>query len=158
MRHAFLYDDKLLIEQYVKGREIEVSVLGNERPRASVPGEIIPNHEFYSYRAKYIDPEGATLAVPAKLTKAQVSAVQRMALKAYKVLCLEGMARVDMFLTSHGPVLSEVNTIPGFTNISMYPKLWEASGLPYPKLLDELIVLALAKHSRKKRLKTNFTL
>lgn len=153
---AFRYDRKILIEECVKGREIECAVLGNDNPIASVPGEIIPRHEFYSYEAKYLDPEGAALIIPAKLPKSTVKKVWELALRTFKVLCCEGMARVDFFITKNEKVLvNEINTIPGFTNISMYPKLWEASGIPYPKLIDRLIQLALERFRKEKRLKTS---
>ncbi len=156
VKSAFKYDVKILVEQAVVGREIEVSVLGNENPIASVPGEVITQNGFYSYEAKYIDENGALLEVPAKLSPSVVKKIQNMALKTYKTLCLEGMARVDMFLTTSGRVvINEVNTIPGFTNISMYPKLWEVSGISYTKLLGTLIHLALLRHNRQQQLKTS---
>lgn len=154
---AFEYDRKILIEEYIPGREIECSVLGNEHPIASIAGEIIPQHEFYSYEAKYLDDNGALLEVPANITNAELKEVQKLAIEAYKVLCCEGMARVDMFLTPDGRViLNEINTIPGFTTISMYPKLWEASGISYPDLIDRLIQLALARFEEEQKLKTTF--
>lgn len=156
LQDAFQYDTKILIEEYVKGREIECSVLGNEDPIASVPGEVIPRHEFYSYEAKYIDPEGAALKVPADLPPSIVKKVQDLAIRAFEALCCEGMARVDFFLKENGDVVvNEINTIPGFTKISMYPKLWEASGIPYSKLLDRLIELALERFDREKKLKVS---
>ncbi|MEK7154646.1 MAG: D-alanine--D-alanine ligase A, partial [Patescibacteria group bacterium] len=124
------------------GREIECSVLDG---RASVPGEIIPNDDFYTYKAKYLDPEGAKLVIPAPLSPALTKQVQDLAVTAFKTLCCEGMARVDFFLKGSDLYINELNTIPGFTNISMYPKLWEASGLPYSQLLDRLIQLAMLK-------------
>jgi D-alanine-D-alanine ligase len=146
---AFRYDTKVLVEEFVKGREIEVSVLGNEEPIASVAGEIIPSHEFYSYEAKYLDAEGARLVIPAKLDPERIKEAERLALRTFECLCCEGMARVDMFLTENGSLLiNEINTIPGFTAISMYPKLWEASGIPYAKLIDRLIQLAIDRHER----------
>jgi len=148
---AFNYDNKILIEEAIAGREIETSVLGNDNPEVSFPGEVIPAHEFYDYDAKYLDENGAKLIIPAKLTKSQITKIQKLAIKTYQVLCCEGMARVDMFLTPKGKVIiNEINTIPGFTSISMYPKLWEASGLSYQKLTDKLISLALAKHKSHK--------
>ncbi len=154
---AFRYDSKVLVEEAIKGREIEISVLGNENPVASVPGEILPTHEFYDYEAKYIDENGAVFEIPAKLTKAEIKKIQDLAVKAYKALCCEGMARVDMFLDKKGQVLiNEINTIPGFTKISMYPKLWEASGVPYSKLIDKLIQLALARFKKESALKTSY--
>lgn len=151
--HAFKYDRKVLIETAISGREIECSILGNDDPRASLPGEIIPKLDFYSYEAKYLDDNGAELAIPANLDASQTAAIQRNALAAFKALQCEGMARVDCFLTAEGKVLiNEVNTIPGFTKISMYPKLWEASGLAYGDLLDELIRLALERHEVQQQL------
>jgi D-alanine-D-alanine ligase len=154
---AFLYDSKILIEEYIKGREIEVAVLGNEHPRASTPGEIIPTHEFYSYEAKYIDENGALLQIPAKLPKPVVKKVQELAVRTFKVLECEGMARVDFFVTKSGKAcVNEINTIPGFTKISMYPKLWEASGVKYPELINRLIQLAIDRFNREKKLKTSY--
>ena len=153
---AFRYDHKVLIEANADGREIEVSVLGNEEPISSVPGEIIPRHEFYTYEAKYIDDHGAGLAIPADLPETTVRKVQTLAIQAYNVLCCEGMARVDCFLRGENDVLiNEINTIPGFTRISMYPKLWEASGISYTELVDRLIQLAIDRHRREQRLKTS---
>lgn len=152
---AFEYDNKVLIEEYIKGREIECSVLGNEKPIASIPGEIKASHDFYTYEAKYIDENGAILEIPAKLQKKIIKKVQNLSVKTFKTLCLEGMARVDMFLKEDGQIIiNEVNTIPGFTKISMYPKLWEISGVPYTELIDRLITLAIERFSRTKKLKT----
>jgi D-alanine-D-alanine ligase len=151
---AFQYDHKILIEEYIKGREIEISVLGNENPITSIPGEIIPQHDFYSYNAKYIDEKGAILKIPAELPNETRKTLQEIAIKAYQVLCCEGMARVDFFLRNDSEIfISEINTIPGFTKISMYPKLWEASGIPYAELIDRLIKLALERAGRENRLK-----
>jgi D-alanine-D-alanine ligase len=156
VQEAFRYDNKIVIEECIRGREIECSVLGNERPIASLPGEIVVRHEFYSYDAKYIDEKGARLEIPAKLPKAIVKKVRATALEAYKTLCCEGMARVDFFVQANGRVLvNEINTIPGFTEISMYPKMWAASGISYPKLIDRLIQLALQRHRSERRLKTS---
>lgn len=155
IKAAFRYDNKILLEKMVRGIEIECAVLGNEQPKASVVGAVIPQHNFYSYEAKYIDENGARLEIPANISKKISQKVQSLSVEVFKVLCLEGMARVDMFLTPSGKIIfNEVNTIPGFTKISMYPKLWMASGLSYPKLLDKLIVLAMARHSRQSKLKT----
>ncbi len=154
---AFKYDNKILIEEGIDGREIECAVLGNENPIASVPGEIKPTHEFYSYEAKYIDEQGAISEIPAKLPAKIAKKVQETAVSVFKILECEGLARVDCFVTKDGRVLvNEINTIPGFTKISMYPKLWEASGIPYPKLIDTLITLALARAQREKRIATKF--
>lgn len=153
--HAFQFDTKVLVEEYINGREIECSVLGNEDPIASVPGELIVNHEFYSYDAKYVDADGATPRIPAELSKEVTKKVQETAIAAYKALECAGMGRVDSFVTEDDRVIvNEINTIPGFTNISMYPKMWEASGLPYPKLIDRLIELAIERHTKEKKLKT----
>ena len=154
---AFKFDNKILVEEAVTGREIECAVLGNENPKASVPGEVIPRHEFYSYEAKYIDENGAVLEIPAKLNEQEIKLIQELAVKAFKVLELEGMSRVDFFLKPNGEALvNEVNTIPGFTKISMYPKLWEASGLAYSELIDRLIELAIQRHSKETKLKTTY--
>ena len=154
---AFLYDSKILIEKYIKGKEIECSVLGNERPIVSVCGEITPNHEFYSYKAKYLDKNGALLSIPANIPKHVAEKVQILALKAFKVLCCEGMARVDFFVTEDEKIfINEINTIPGFTSISMYPKLWEASGISYARLVDTLIKFAIERFNREQKLRTSF--
>jgi D-alanine-D-alanine ligase len=155
--NAFAYDRKIIIEESINGREIECAVLGNEDPIASIPGEIIPQHEFYSYEAKYLDAHGASLEIPAKLTAETVRKIQEIAVAAYKVLCCEGMARVDMFLTPANKIyVNEINTIPGFTKISMYPKLWEASGISYSQLIDRLIELAIDRHEKLNKLKSTF--
>lgn len=157
IKNALLFDTKLIIEEEVKGREIEISVLGNEEPRASLPGEVISNHEFYDYEAKYIDDKGAELVIPARLTAEQIKECQKLAVKTFKILECSGMARVDIFLTPKGMfVVNEINTLPGFTNISMYPKLWEASGLKFGDLLDRLIQLALEKKKEKNKLKRSY--
>ncbi|HLG19085.1 MAG TPA: D-alanine--D-alanine ligase [Bdellovibrionota bacterium] len=154
---ALQFDDKVIVEEAIQGREIEVAVLGNEDPKASVPGEIIPRHEFYSYEAKYIDENGARLEIPAKLPEDVKRKVQGLAVQAFKVLCCEGMARVDFFVKENGEVIvNEINTIPGFTKISMYPKLWEASGISYAELIDRLITLALERFQRESKLKTSY--
>ncbi len=152
---AFQFDRKIVIEEYVRGREIECSVLGNEHPLASLPGELIPTHEFYSYEAKYVDPDGAHLKIPADLPEEIVLSIQKMAVEAFQTLCCEGMARVDFFLKESGElVINEINTIPGFTKISMYPKLWEASGMPYSELLDRLIQLAIDRFEKERKIQT----
>jgi D-alanine-D-alanine ligase len=146
---AFSYDNKVLIEQYVRGRELECSVLGNEDPVVSVVGEVISHHEFYSYEAKYVDEKGAILDIPARIRKEQSEAVKRYALRAFKALCCEGMARVDFFLLDNGEIIvNEINTIPGFTKMSMYPKLWECSGIAYSELIDRLVSLALDRFQK----------
>ena len=153
---AAQYDRKLLVENGIDAREIECSVLGNDHPQASVPGEVVPVNEFYDYEAKYIK-EGSELVIPARLTARQTKQVREVAIRAFQAVDGAGMGRVDFLLDRKtGMVfLNEINTIPGFTSISMYPKLWEASGLPYPRLLDRLIELALERHREKSR--TRFT-
>lgn len=153
---AFRYDNKIVIEEFIEGREIECSVLGNDDPIASLPGEILPQDDFYSYRAKYIDEDGAILDVPAKLPENIVKEVQDYSIQAFKVLCCEGMARVDLFLKENGEiVINEINTIPGFTKISMYPKLWEVSGISYSELIHRLIQLAIERFDREEKLETS---
>ncbi len=146
------YDRKILVERAIQGREIEVSVLGNEKPAASLPGEVIPANEFYDYAAKYLQ-DDTRLIVPAKLPRTQVRRCQELAVAACRAIECEGMARVDFLLERRTGkfYINEVNTIPGFTAISMYPKLWEASGISYRELLDRLIQLALARHREKER-------
>ncbi len=154
---ALSYDRKVIVEEAVVGREIECAVLGNEDPAASVPGEIVTgaSHPFYDYDAKYIDEHGAALLIPAHLDAATAERVRGLAVRAFTVLCCEGMARVDMFLRADGEVLVNViNTIPGSTKISMYPKLWEATGVPYGELVDRLIALAVERHRAERALKT----
>jgi D-alanine-D-alanine ligase len=148
------FAQKLIVERTIRGREIELSVLGNEQARASIPGEIVPHREFYDYEAKYLE-EGTRLIIPAKLSKSQVKRFQDLAVRAFHAVEALGLARVDFFLErgTNRIYLNEINTIPGFTSISMYPKLWEASGLSYRALLDELIELALAQHHEKQRTK-----
>jgi len=160
LEDAFAYDRKVLIEAACIGRELECAVLGNERPESSVPGEIVVKggHEFYSYESKYVDPQGSETRIPAELSPAQIEHVRELACAAFRALGLRGMARVD-FLTR--PTLSEiyineVNTIPGFTSISMYPKLWQASGLPLPRLIDRLIELALEEYRERAALKITY--
>jgi D-alanine-D-alanine ligase len=144
IKEAFKYDVKIIIEEFIPGREIECAVLGNDNPSASIPGEVIPTHEFYSYDAKYIDENGARLEIPAKLDSGCQKRVQELSVKAFKTLCCAGLSRVDFFLKENGDLLiNEINTMPGFTKISMYPKLWEASGIGYTELISRLIELAL---------------
>jgi D-alanine-D-alanine ligase len=150
---------KIMVERAIQGREIEVSVLGNADPKASIPGEIVPHREFYDYAAKYLE-EGTQLLIPAKLNRTQAKKFQELAVRAFQVLELSGMARVDFFLEKRtGKIfLNEVNTIPGFTSISMYPKLWEASGIGFRELVDRLIELALEQHREKARTKYSIEL
>ncbi len=150
---------KIIVERAIEGREIEVSVLGNADPKASVPGEIVPHREFYDYAAKYLE-EGTRLLIPAPLKPAQVRRFQDYAVRGFLAIECAGMARVDFFLERRtGRIyLNEINTIPGFTSISMYPKLWEASGIPFGKLVDRLIELALELHREKQRTKYSIEL
>jgi D-alanine-D-alanine ligase len=154
---AARFDRRLLVEQGIHGREIEVSVLGNDDPLASVPGEIIPSREFYSYAAKYID-EASELLIPAPISVEQTQQVRQLAVRAYQAVDCAGMARVDFLMdrATDELWLSEINTIPGFTPISMYPKLWEATGISYTELIDRLIQLALQRHQDKGRSATSF--
>ncbi|MCZ6778180.1 MAG: D-alanine--D-alanine ligase family protein [Acidobacteriota bacterium] len=151
------YDRKILVERAVDAREIEVSVLGNEKPEASIPGEVVPANEFYDYDAKYLD-QNSRLQIPADLSDEQTREVRRMAVEAFKALGCEGMARVDFLIDRNtgSAYVSEINTLPGFTPISMYPKLWEASGLQYPRLIDRLIELARERNRRNAGLETRY--
>ena len=150
---AFQYDTKIILEETIQGREIECSVLGNQNPECSLPGEIIPTDNFYSYEEKYSTKSQTKQEIPAKLDEGIVKKIQETSIRTFQTLCCEGMARVDFFLKPDGAILvNEINTIPGFTSISMYPKLWEASGLPYSKLLDKLIELAIERHTRDQKL------
>lgn len=153
---AFEYDHKVIVEEAIVGREIECSVLGLDNPRASLLGEILPQTEFYSYESKYIDEKGADLAIPADVTDEETKKIQGIAVDTFQTLECEGLARVDVFLTNSGEVyVNEVNTLPGFTRISMYPKLWEVSGLSYTDLITHLIEYALERHERDKKLKSS---
>jgi D-alanine-D-alanine ligase len=159
MELAFQFDRKVVVEAAVpRAREIECAVLGNDAPEASVPGEIIPSREFYDYEAKYLD-EGSRLLIPAPLTGAHTAEIRRLAIDAFRSVDGAGMSRVDFLVAGNTgqTFVNEVNTIPGFTTISMYPKLWEASGVPYPALLDRLIALALERHAEKQQLRTSIT-
>ncbi|HOQ99636.1 MAG TPA: D-alanine--D-alanine ligase family protein [Anaerolineae bacterium] len=154
---AAVYDRRLVVEQGIDAREIEVSVLGNDEPEASLPGEVVPCNEFYDYAAKYLDGE-SQLLIPAPLSEEQTRAVRELAVRAFQALDCAGMARADFLLCRRTGRLyiSELNTIPGFTSISMYPKLWEASGLPYPRLIDRLIELAIERHEERRRLRSEY--
>ena len=150
---AAQYDRRVLVERGIEAREIEVSVLGNEEPEASLPGEIIPSDEFYSYRAKYLD-HRSKLHIPAPIDEQTTEQARRIAIEAYQAIDGAGMARVDMLLdkATGRLYMNEINTIPGFTRISMYPKLWEAWGISYPELMDRLIELAQSRHAQKQKL------
>jgi len=153
---AARYDRKLLVEVAINGREIECSVLGNDDPIASVLGEVVPCNEFYDYNAKYID-EGSELYIPAEMPEETTALIQDLAVRAFLAIDCAGMARVDFFVCRDtGKVyVNELNTIPGFTDISMYPKLWEASGIPYPELIDRLIDLAVERWEDRRDVETS---
>ncbi len=157
IEEAARYDTKIVIETAIDAREIEVAVLGNECPEASVPGEILPSREFYDYESKYID-EGTELQVPAQLPEELSKRIRGLAIEAFQVLEAEGIARVDFFLErdSGAIYLNELNSLPGFTESSMFPQLWAASGLPYTALLDRMIELAIERHQRRSKLETRF--
>lgn len=163
VQDAFKYDVKVLVEKGVNAREIEFSVLENpvygEPPLVSVAGEVTPTHEFYSYESKYLDENGAHLTIPAELTPEQMKEGQELARQVFEALECEGLSRVDLFLDKETNRFwfNEINTLPGFTSISMYPKMWEASGIPYSELLSKLVELAIARHERKKKLSREFT-
>ena len=157
MELALQFDRKTVIEAAVpNAREIECAVLGNDEPEASLPGEVIPSREFYDYEAKYIDDNSKTI-IPAPLSDVETAEIRRLSIASFKAVECTGMARVDFLLSRDTGELfvNEVNTIPGFTTISMYPKMWEATGLPYPELLDRLIQLAIERHDEKQRLRTS---
>ena len=157
MALAFEFDRKVVIEAGVlNAREIECAVLGNDAPEASIPGEIVPSREFYDYEAKYLD-ANSKLLIPSPLSASQTAEIRRLAIEAFRAVEGAGLSRVDFLMAGDTgeTFINEVNTIPGFTTISMYPKLWEASGLPYPALLDRLIALALERHGEKQALRTS---
>jgi D-alanine-D-alanine ligase len=157
-RAAFAYDTKILVEPFIAARELECSVIGNDEPRAFDPGEIIPSHEFYDYEAKYIDPDGARLVIPADMDQDKREYIKNLAISAYRTAKLSGMARIDFFMDKKdGTVyLNEANTIPGFTHISMFPKMCESGGLPYPDLIEELLALAKARKKIKDALRYDY--
>jgi D-alanine-D-alanine ligase len=149
LKVAAIFDRKIVVEENINGREIEVSVLGNDAPEASLPGEVLPAHEFYTYEAKYSN-IGSSLLIPALLDESVISSLQEMAIKAFRAVEACGLSRVDFFVTPENKIfLNEINTLPGFTEISMYPKLWEATGIPYSKLIDRLISLGLERFKDK---------
>jgi D-alanine-D-alanine ligase len=155
---AFAYDRKVVVEQGVDAREVEVSVLGNDAPEASVPGEIVPDRDFYDYDSKYAADSATELRIPAPVDAATGEEIRRLAIAAFRAVDGSGLARVDFFLERAGGriLVNEINTMPGFTSISMYPRLWEASGLPCPELLARLVTLALERHARRERLRTDY--
>jgi len=154
LEDAFQYDTKILIEEFIFGREIECAILGNQQPQASIAGEIVAKKDFYSYDAKYIDDNGADLIIPAKLDDSILKKIQELAITTFTTLDCQGLGRVDFFLTTDNKIIiNEINTIPGFTKISMYPKLWQESGISYADLIDQLIQLALEKFNQELELK-----
>jgi D-alanine-D-alanine ligase len=155
---AFRYDTKVLLEAGIEARELEVSVLGNDDPEASLPGEVVPDREFYDYDSKYSPESKTELVLPARIDAALVAEIRDLAVAAFRAVCARGYARVDFFLerTASRLLVNEINTIPGFTSISMFPKLWELSGLSYPDLLARLVELAVAHHERRRRLSTHY--
>lgn len=157
LQDAFLYDHKILVEEAIDGREIELGVLGNDELRVTVPGEILVYDQFYSYKAKYVDDAGCALAIPAELPKDVILSLQETAKQVFRILNCRGMARVDFFVTKDGKIyVNELNSIPGFTKKSMYPLLWEASGISYSQLIDELVELALQQHGSDKNLSRSY--
>jgi len=157
IKKAFKYDRKVIVEEYIEGREIECAVIGNRIPKASCLGEIVPKDDYYSYDAKYTKKDGADILIPADIEKEKSGEIRRLAIQVYKVLECEGLARVDFFLKKDGTILvNEVNTIPGFTSISMYPKLWEESGMEYSKIIDKLVELAFDKFYEEKVVSLNY--
>ena len=158
IKDAFLYDNKVLAEEFIEGRELECSVLGhNQSPEASLCGEVIASHDFYSYEAKYLDKNGAVCKIPAELSAQDMERLQTMAKKTFTAMGCEGLTRVDFFMKKNGDILvNEINTLPGFTNISMYPKMWEASGIKYQDLITKLIALAFESFKAESSLQTSF--
>lgn len=158
LKDAFQFDNKVLAEEFIQGRELECSVMGlNHKPKASLPGEVIPQHDFYSYEAKYVDDNGAVIEIPAKLNGDEIKRMQDLAEKTFHVMGCDGLTRVDGFLRPNGDIyVNEINTIPGFTKISMYPKMWEASGVSYKELITSLIKLAFEKYEIESKLKTSY--
>lgn len=157
---AFRYDDELLFEQFVKGREIECGILGNTPPEASLPGEIIigKNYEFYTFDAKYVDGKAVTIDVPAKLSKSTAEKIRKLSVQAFQALKCEDYARVDLFLSEDGRIyINEINTIPGFTNSSMYPMMWRERGISFTDLISKLIYLSLERNKMKDRIQRNYT-
>ena len=152
-QEAFQFDRKVIIEEGVIAREVEIAVLGNDHPECSVAGEIVPKKEFYDYKAKYEDDDTA-LIIPAEITKEEYSELSEMAIKAFKSLDCSGLVRADFFLTKDGKAfINEVNTMPGFTPVSMFPLLWSQSGIEYPKLIERLVQLAIERHGEKQKIK-----
>lgn len=154
---AFRYDRKIVIERNIEGLELECAILGNQDAKASAVGRVIAYHEFYTYESKYVDDQGFKLEIPAKISEAQTQAVREMALRVYRAVEAEGLSRVDVFLTKEGQIIvNEINTMPGFTSVSMYPMLWKEKGISYSELIDRLITLGLQRHEERQKLSTSF--
>ena len=158
LNDSFSFDHKVLAEEYIEGREIECAVMGlNQHPKASLPGELITKHEFYTYEAKYIDVHGATVIIPALIEDFLTKEIQALAIKTFKALGCDILTRVDFYLKKDGTIyVNEINSLPGFTQISMYPKMWQASGIEYKDLITNLINLAFEKHASDSQLKHSF--
>jgi len=159
LEEGFRYDNQIILEKYIIGREFECAVMGNEKPQATVPGEILLNqdYDFYSFDAKYVDESAASIQIPAKVDADKVKTIQSLAIASYQALACEDYSRVDLFLDQEGFIfINEINTIPGFTNISMFPKLWEYAGISYPDLITKLITYACERFDRKSRLSTHY--
>jgi D-alanine-D-alanine ligase len=159
VEEAFRYDDFLIVEEFITGREIECAILGNRPAEASYPGEIVisSKYEFYTFDAKYVDPDAVTIDVPAKLSAAEADKIRMYSVNAYKALYCEDFARVDLFLTKDGKIyINEINTIPGFTNSSMYPMMWKERGINFPELITKLLDLAYERYDRSKRIERDF--
>ncbi|QKS70353.1 D-alanine--D-alanine ligase [Paenalkalicoccus suaedae] len=153
---AFEYDRKVIIEEGIIGREVEIAVLGNDEPECSVVGEIVPEADFYDYKAKYED-QSTGLIIPAEITEAEYESIKEVAIQSFKALDCSGLVRADFFLTDAGEVLmNEVNTMPGFTPFSMFPMLWQESGVSYPELIEKLLALAVERHEEKQKIKHTF--
>jgi D-alanine-D-alanine ligase len=159
LEESFKYDDQVIIEQYIKGRELECAVIGNGDVRASYPGEIVmmKDYDFYTYTAKYLDDDAVTIKLPAEIDDATTEKIRDISIRAYKALRCEDFARVDIFLTPDGQVLvNEINTIPGFTSVSMFPMMWQHMGMTYPELITELINMCLNRYNRSKCSETHY--
>lgn len=159
VEEAFRYDNEMIVEEYIKGREIECAVLGNNPPEASLPGEVIisKNYDFYTFDAKYVDPDAVRIDVPAKLTKAVAEKIRKASVKAFEALHCEDFSRIDLFLDKKGKIyINEINTIPGFTNSSMYPVMWKERGVPFAELITRLLNLAQERYDRSKRIERDF--
>jgi D-alanine-D-alanine ligase len=156
---SFRYGEKIIVEQFIKGRELECAVIGNEQPRASLPGEIImvKDYDFYTYAAKYLDEEAIEIKLPAEVDQRTMDEIRRISIMAYQALRCEDFARVDLFVTDEGEVIvNEINTIPGFTNASMFPMMWQHMGISYTELISELIELCLKRYHGSKNLETDY--